>query len=58
VPDYAGFLERSKTTHPLGRYGEASEVAGLIAYLMSGEAGWVTGGMFSIDGGRALASAR
>jgi len=58
VPDYAGFLERSKTTHPIGRVGQADEVASLILFLMSDEAGWITGVTYSIDGGRALASAR
>src|SRR5262249_34752847 len=58
VPDYPGFLERSKTTHPLGRVGQAEEIAALVAFLLSDEAAWVTGGCFPIDGGRALASAR
>lgn len=58
VADYAGFLERGKSTHPIGRVGQADEVASLILYLLSGEAGWITGASMSIDGGRALASAR
>jgi NAD(P)-dependent dehydrogenase (short-subunit alcohol dehydrogenase family) len=58
IPDYAGFLERSKTTHPIGRVGTAEEVASLVLYLLSDEAGWITGTCASIDGGRALASAR
>ena len=58
VPDYPAFLERSKTTHPIGRVGQPEEVASLVLYLMSDEAGWVTGSTYSIDGGRALASAR
>ena len=58
VPDYAAFLERSKTTHPLGRVGQPEEVAGLILFLLSDECGWVTGSTVGIDGGRALASAR
>ena len=58
IPDYAGFLERSKSTHPLGRVGNSEEVASLVLYLMSDEAGWITGASYSIDGGRALASAR
>ena len=58
VPDYAGFLERSKATHPLGRVGQPEEVARLILWLLSDEAGWITGGTYSIDGGRALLSAR
>ena len=58
VPDYAGFLERSKTTHPLGRVGQPQEIAALILFLLSDESGWVTGSTVGIDGGRALASAR
>jgi NAD(P)-dependent dehydrogenase (short-subunit alcohol dehydrogenase family) len=58
VPDYTGFLERSKTTHPIGRVGQADEVARLVLFLLSDEAGWITGVTYSIDGGRALASAR
>lgn len=58
VPDYTGFLERSKTTHPLGRVGQPEEVAALVLFLLSTESGWITGSTMSIDGGRALASAR
>jgi len=36
---------------PLGRMGTSSEVAGLVAYLVSEEAGYVTGSTFIIDGG-------
>ena len=55
---YAGFLERAKETHPLGRPGEADEVAELICFLASERAGWITGGCFPIDGGRAETCAR
>ncbi|HYM80459.1 MAG TPA: glucose 1-dehydrogenase [Candidatus Limnocylindria bacterium] len=58
MADYAAFLERSKTTHPIGRVGSAEEVASLVAYLLSEEASWITGATYAIDGGRALASAR
>ena len=58
VPDYAGFLERSQTTHPLGRVGSAEEVAALVLFLLSDAAGWMTGATVAVDGGRALASAR
>lgn len=50
---YADFLAHSATTHPLGRAGQPEEVANLIVFLASGAAGWITGGTFSIDGGRA-----
>jgi NAD(P)-dependent dehydrogenase (short-subunit alcohol dehydrogenase family) len=58
VPDYQSFLERSKSTHPLGRVGRPEEIASLVLFLLSDEAGWITGTTSSIDGGRALASAR
>jgi NAD(P)-dependent dehydrogenase (short-subunit alcohol dehydrogenase family) len=49
---YASFLENAKRTHPLGRPGEASEVAELVAFLASDKAGWITGVTYEIDGGR------
>jgi NAD(P)-dependent dehydrogenase (short-subunit alcohol dehydrogenase family) len=55
---YAAFAERSKTTHPLGRIGEAEEIADLILFLASSKAGWITGVTYSIDGGRAQTCAR
>jgi NAD(P)-dependent dehydrogenase (short-subunit alcohol dehydrogenase family) len=55
---YAAFLERSKTTHPLGRVGRPEEVADLIFFLASEEASWMTGVTVSIDGGRAQTCAR
>ena len=33
------------------RYGTADEVAGMVAYLASAEAGFVTGASLTIDGG-------
>lgn len=55
---YKEFLEHSKTTHPIGRVGEASEVAELIYYLASKKAAWITGATYPIDGGRAETCAR
>lgn len=55
---YTKFLEHSKTTHPIGRVGKPEEVAELILFLASERAGWITGGSFSIDGGRAQTCAR
>jgi NAD(P)-dependent dehydrogenase (short-subunit alcohol dehydrogenase family) len=55
---YAEFLERSKTTHPLGRPGTAEEIAALIAYLVSPNSSWLTGETIAIDGGRHLTCLR
>lgn len=55
---YQAFLERSKTTHPLGRVGTPEEVTELILFLASDRASWITGATYSIDGGRALTCAR
>jgi NAD(P)-dependent dehydrogenase (short-subunit alcohol dehydrogenase family) len=55
---YATFLARSTETHPLGRPGQASEIAALILFLASDQAGWVTGETIAIDGGRHLTCAR
>jgi len=55
---YQKFLEHSKTTHPIGRVGKPEEVAELILFLASDCAGWITGGSFNIDGGRAQTCAR
>ena len=56
--NYAAFVERSKTTHPLGRIGQPEEIADLILFLASSKAGWITGVTYSIDGGRAQTCAR
>jgi NAD(P)-dependent dehydrogenase (short-subunit alcohol dehydrogenase family) len=37
--------------HPVGRVGKPEDVAGLVAYLVGDEAGFVTGQNFVIDGG-------
>lgn len=55
---YRKFLEHSKSTHPLGRTGQPEEVADLILFLASDQAGWITGVTCPIDGGRQLTCAR
>jgi NAD(P)-dependent dehydrogenase (short-subunit alcohol dehydrogenase family) len=55
---YAAFLTRSRETHPLGRPGDATEIADLIFFLASDAAQWITGETVSIDGGRHLTCAR
>ncbi|MCP3970695.1 MAG: SDR family oxidoreductase [Rhodobacteraceae bacterium] len=43
--------EDRRTRIPMGRYGHAGEVSGLIAYLASDDAAYVTGQNIRIDGG-------
>jgi len=49
---YKKFLEHGKTTHAMGRVGEASEVADAVLYLASNCASFITGVTLSVDGGR------
>jgi NAD(P)-dependent dehydrogenase (short-subunit alcohol dehydrogenase family) len=38
--------------HPLGRLGTAEDIVDLAVYLASDESSWVTGSIFTVDGGR------
>eukprot|EP00118_Oscarella_pearsei_P020189 m.218218 g.218218 ORF g.218218 m.218218 type:complete len:261 (+) comp39890_c3_seq20:84-866(+) len=55
---YAAFLEHSKTTHALGRPGEADEVAKAIVFLASEDSSFTTGTTLPVDGGRHAIGAR
>jgi NAD(P)-dependent dehydrogenase (short-subunit alcohol dehydrogenase family) len=39
-------------TTPAGRFGQPDEVAWWICQLLSPESAWVTGSLFTLDGGR------
>jgi 3-oxoacyl-[acyl-carrier protein] reductase len=47
----ASHAEMVKPLIPLGRMGEPEEIAGLVAYLASAKAGFITGSSLTIDGG-------
>jgi NAD(P)-dependent dehydrogenase (short-subunit alcohol dehydrogenase family) len=58
TPLAAGILANEQTAaaianlHPLPRLGDAAEVAALAAFLISPKAGWITGQIVGVDGGR------
>jgi NAD(P)-dependent dehydrogenase (short-subunit alcohol dehydrogenase family) len=37
--------------HPLGRFGQPEDVAGLAVFLASDESAWITGATYTVDGG-------
>lgn len=51
TPLIAGHEDAVLPLHPIGRLGEPHEVAGMVAYLVSDEAGFLTGAAYLVDGG-------
>jgi NAD(P)-dependent dehydrogenase (short-subunit alcohol dehydrogenase family) len=47
----AAFHERLAATIPLRRYGQPEEVAALVTFLCSADADYLTGGIYTVDGG-------
>jgi 3-oxoacyl-[acyl-carrier protein] reductase len=50
----ADYIDSIMPAIPLKRVGDPDEIAGLVAYLASGESGYMTGSSLTIDGGMAL----
>jgi NAD(P)-dependent dehydrogenase (short-subunit alcohol dehydrogenase family) len=60
TPIYAEFIAPDKieetlagfnSFHPIGRVGRVDDVAAVIDFLLSDQAGWVTGALWDVDGG-------
>ncbi|TKE89630.1 SDR family oxidoreductase, partial [Vibrio kanaloae] len=50
-PDNGETSEPVKAIGALGRYGQVEEIASLVAFVASSEAGYITGADLMIDGG-------
>jgi NAD(P)-dependent dehydrogenase (short-subunit alcohol dehydrogenase family) len=47
-----GRVARLQASVPMGRGGEASEVAGAVLWLLSGQSAYTTGSFIDVSGGR------
>lgn len=60
TPIYEGFIPKDQvhgalqgfnSFHPIGRVGQADDVANAVTFLLSDKAAWVTGAIWDVDGG-------
>ena len=54
--DEALFPPQARPDVPLGRMGSAGEAAGVVAFMLSGAASYVSGAVWRVDGGRTVLS--
>ncbi|OBK19250.1 3-oxoacyl-ACP reductase family protein [Mycobacterium asiaticum] len=53
-PDSGEFADQMRELTPLGHYGRPEDIASAVAYLVSPEAGFITGITWNVDGGFAV----
>jgi len=57
ILDTAEAQDRMRDMIPLGRFGEVTEIADVVAFLLSDAASYITGSVLAVDGGRSLGQA-
>jgi len=50
-PAFSAFFDKVKERHPLGRFGQPSEIGEAVKWLLSDGASFVNGAAFAVDGG-------
>ena len=55
---YEGREQEVSAAYPLKRLGTPEDIAGVAAFLLSEDAGWMTGQLVIVDGGLTLAGGR
>ena len=45
------FIERLSNKSPMGRIGQSEEIAGVVSFLLSDAASYITGQNIKVDGG-------
>ncbi|KTE39310.1 MULTISPECIES: SDR family NAD(P)-dependent oxidoreductase [unclassified Sphingopyxis] len=50
-PDFSAMFDRLRARHPIGRFGQPSEVGAAVAWLLSDAASFVNGAAIAVDGG-------
>ncbi|MBL8649059.1 MAG: SDR family oxidoreductase [Sphingopyxis sp.] len=50
-PDFSAMFDRLRARHPIGRFGQPSEVGEAVAWLLSDAASFMNGAAIAVDGG-------